>query len=264
MVFRSLMDILYCIPVWQNKKYQNFISDANPDIVFLFAIGESFIYRNVRYLRKKTRAKIILSVEDDVYGAAVKKHSLLSWIEAKRLKIMFEDADKLYGASQMLCEKYSQLFNSTFSPIYKGCVFNSPRDEVNNPITIVYAGNLLYGRLETMALLSEAIRKINKYGIKIQLMVYSGTKINEEELSIINDGVSVIFGGLKPYDEIKSIMYRSDITLHVESFEPSMIDLVRYSFSTKIIDCLQSGIQHVIGPSHIASVEYARTIPDHM
>ena len=56
-------------------------------------------------------------------------------------------------------------------------------------------------------------------------------------------------------------MKNADIVLHVESFEEKQKELVKYSFSTKIIDCLQSGnVVLGIGPSNIASIEYLKKI----
>ena len=132
----------------------------------------------------------------------------------------------------------------------------------NSPVEIVYAGNLLYGRIDTLSTITSALRKINKNGVKMRLTVFSGTKVTDEQISCINDGASAVFAGQKPFDEVKKILNHADITLHVESFEPQMQKIVRYSFSTKIIDCLQSGnTMLVVGPKNIASVEYPRAIP---
>lgn len=65
--------------------------------------------------------------------------------------------------------------------------------------------------------------------------------------------------GPRSYDEIKHIMHEADVVLHVESFDEKSIETVKYSFSTKIIDCLQSGSQILgVGPSGIASIEYLK------
>ncbi len=48
--------------------------------------------------------------------------------------------------------------------------------------------------------------------------------------------------GPRSYDEIKHIMHEADVVLHVESFDEKSIETVKYSFSTKIIDCLQKWI----------------------
>lgn len=261
-ILRTVIDFIYRLPLWRNSRYKKFINDINPDIVFLFAIADSFIYENVKYIKKHSNARIVISAEDDVYGAVTDKKGILSKIEKKRLKKMFQIADKLYGASQLMCQAYSKQFNRDFQPIYKGCEFHSIKNTVNNPIEIVYAGNLLYGRLDTLSLIANAIRKINRNEQRMRLSIYSGTKVSEEKIRPINDGMSAIFCGLKPFDEIKSILNNSDITLHVESFQQDMQKLVRYSFSTKIIDCLQSGnTMMVVGPANIASVEYPRSIP---
>lgn len=261
-LIRLLVDLIYIIPIWRNKKYKQFLEDINPDIVFLFAIPEAFVYHNIKHIKKHTRAKFIMSVEDDVYGMVFSKMDPLSIIEKRRLKRMFNMADKLYGASQIMCDNYSQIFKKAFTPIYKGCEFGSLKSSINNPIDVVYAGNLLYGRLETLIKIVNAIRAINEERVNIRLTVFSGTKLREDQAQQINDGVNAVFEGVKPYEYIKGVLASSDVTLHVESFEKKMQSLVRYSFSTKIIDCLQSGnTLLVVGPPNIASVEYPRTIP---
>jgi len=256
------LDILYCLPIWRNRNYKKFIETIHPDVVFLFATADSFVYKNVKYIKRHTNAKIAITSEDDVYGAMSDNKDWLSRIRKKRFKRMFRMADSLYGASQMMCDAYSDLFGRQFKPIYKGCEFAKVRTQVNHPIEMIYAGNLLYGRIETLSLLADALRKINKDEVVMRLTVYSGTRVSKEDIAAINDGRSSIFAGQKPYDEIKTLMHLSDITLHVESFEPDIQKLVRYSFSTKIIDCLQSGnTMMVIGPKNIASVEYSKSIP---
>lgn len=261
-IIGTAIDFIYQLPLWRNARYKQFIRDINPEIIFLFAIADSFVYENVKYLKKHTKAKIIVSVEDDVYGAVAEKKGILPIIKKNRLKSLIQIADKLYGASQLMCEAYSKQFNREFFTIYKGCEFQGIKQKVNNPIEIVYAGNLLYGRLDTLSEIANAIREINRNGLIMRLSIYSGTKVSDDAILCINDGKSAIFCGLKPFEEIKNILNKSDITLHVESFLPEMQKLVRYSFSTKIIDCLQSGnTMMVVGPKNIASVEYPRSIP---
>ena len=67
--------------------------------------------------------------------------------------------------------------------------------------------------------------------------------------------------GARPFNEIVRIMKDADIVLHVESFNPVNMKIVRLSYSTKISDCLQSGsMMMVVGPDGIASVEEAKLI----
>ncbi len=91
--------------------------------------------------------------------------------------------------------------------------------------------------------------------------VYSNTPIDEDEKRQWFDNINAYYMGVRPYDEIKTILNEADIVLHVESFEEDRMKAVKYSFSTKIIDCLQSGSVVVgIGPSGIASIEYIRKV----
>ena len=67
--------------------------------------------------------------------------------------------------------------------------------------------------------------------------------------------------GSRRFADIQEILKEADIVLHVESFEPQNIKIVRLSYSTKISDCLESGsMMLVVGPSGIASVEEAKCI----
>ena len=63
--------------------------------------------------------------------------------------------------------------------------------------------------------------------------------------------------GCKPYDEVCIEMDHSDLVLFLESFERKSIQTTRLSFSTKIIDCMQSSASILaIGPLEIASIDY--------
>jgi hypothetical protein len=63
--------------------------------------------------------------------------------------------------------------------------------------------------------------------------------------------------GSLPYEDIKKALKSADIVLHVESFDPNQVKITRLSFSTKIIDCMQSGsCMMAIGPDNIASIDY--------
>ena len=253
--------MVYSSKIWFNKKLKNYIKDFQPDIVFCFAIAEPFRYNIVKYAKKYTNAKVVMWVADDVYGQTCDMNFITKNIYRKRYREMFAMVDKVYGVSQMLCEEYMNLYNLQITPLYKGCDLNPCKKKIGNPIQMVYAGNLLYGRDETLAVLATEIREINQGETKIQLSVYSGTPVSEEiRESLSIDGCSTLYAA-QPYEEIKRIMSEADIVLHVESFSKEQINKVRLSFSTKIVDCMQSGsAMMVIGPKGIASVEYPRGI----
>ena len=48
---------------------------------------------------------------------------------------------------------------------------------------MLYTGNLLIGRFDTILAVSDALKKINADGVKIELDVYSGSYITPEDLA---------------------------------------------------------------------------------
>lgn len=254
------VDILYSSKIWLNKKIKNYLREVNPDIVFCFAITDAFRYYLVHYIKNNMNAKIVLFIADDVYSQA-ENSMLLGNTYKRRYKKLFQMVDKVYGASELLCKEYSERFKIKVTPLYKGCSFTTPHEDINTPLKIVYAGNLLYGRDKSLSVLANAISNVNKDGIKVKLEIYSPTIVNDEAKKCLNVKDSSCLCGVKPYSEIVNIMRNADIVLHVESFEQKQIEAVRLSFSTKISDCMQAGTcMMVIGPKGIASVEYPRTI----
>ena len=258
---RAFVEFVYSTKIWLNSKLKNYISEFNPDIVFCFAIAEPFRYNIIKYIKTYTKAKVVMWVADDVWGQTQNMNWLLRTVYKARYRHLFRYADRVYGVSQMLCDEYSQLFNTPIKPLYKGCDLTPSKTSVGHPIRMVYAGNLFYGRDKTLIALVNAIKDINKDNRKVALSIYSATKVPDEVYRLLDVEGSSTMCGVRPYEEIKKIMSEADIVLHVESFDEKQIKDVRLSFSTKIIDCMQSGAaMMVIGPKGIASVEYPRRI----
>ena len=256
-----IAEIVYSSKIWLNKKIKSYITKQNPDIAFCFAISDPFRYHLCKYL-KSLSVPIAMYIADDVYGAYIKKKGFVTKRYKKRFESMIKMADKVYGASEMMCEKYSSLFGVKATPLYKGCILSKPKTHHNTPIRLAYAGNLFYGRSDTLGAVAKALQEINEInGPVAQLEIYTGSPITKELDQTLNIAGSSRIMGQKPYSEIVEILKTVDIVLHVESFEQEQIDIVKYSFSTKIIDCLQSGsVMMVVGPKGIASVEYPRSI----
>ena len=248
--------------LWRDKQFDRFIKKASPDILFAFATSPYILWPLIQYLKKHTTCKVVLLVADDVYGSYDRCAFYRRGYLRRELENCILAADKLYGISDEMSELYANRFGRPVATLYKGCDLTmEPKQYLNQPLRFVYAGNLLWGRADTLAQVAEVLEKINQDGQKAVLEVYTGTTVTEElRQRLEKDSTSRIMGS-RPYEEIKRILHEADVVLHVESFEKKQQDTVRYSFSTKIIDCLQSGAQVLgIGPAGIASIEYLKKV----
>ena len=255
-----LNDIVINTRLWQNKRYKDYLHLFNPDIVFYFAKSEAFLYQNLKYLRRHSKAKFVMFFADDMYSL-YQGRGLKNWIFRQRFPKIARMADKNYGASVLMCNTYSKQFGISLTPLYKGCNISNSKTTLNTPVRIVYAGNLYYGREKTLAAIARALQGINSEKQLATLEIYTNTIITDEIDAMLNiDRSSKIMGG-RPFSEIQKILREADVVLHVESFDPQNIKIVRLSYSTKISDCLQSGsMMLVVGPDGIASVEEAKLI----
>lgn len=248
--------------LWRDKQFDRFIKKASPDILFAFATSPYILWPLIQYLKKHTTCKVVLLVADDVCGSYDRCAFYRRGYLRRELENCILAADKLYGISDEMSELYANRFGRPVATLYKGCDLTmEPKQYLNQPLRFVYAGNLLWGRADTLAQVAEALERINQDGQKAVLEVYTGTTVTEElRQRLEKDSTSRIMGS-RPYEEIKRILHEADVVLHVESFEKKQQDTVRYSFSTKIIDCLQSGAQVLgIGPAGIASIEYLKKV----
>lgn len=248
--------------LWLNRYFKNFISKNEPDILFAFATSPYILWPLIQYLKKQTHCKVVLLVADDVYGSYERCAACRKGYLKRELKKCIDAADKLYGISDEMSELYEKQFAKPVETLYKGCDFSrEPKQYLKRPLRFVYAGNLLWGRDDTLAAVAEALEKINQDGRKAALEIYTGATITEQLKQKLNKGSSSRIMGSRRYDEIKQIMHDADVVLHVESFQKAAIEMVRYSFSTKIIDCLQCGSQVLgIGPAGIASINYLKKV----
>lgn len=247
---------------WLNRYFDEFVQACKPDIFFAFATSPYILWPLIRYLKKHTHCKIVLLVADDTYGSYDSIAFYRRGYHKRELKNCIMAADKLYGISDEMSELYQQRFGKPVTTLYKGCdLSEEPKGHLNNPLRFVYAGNLFWGRDDVLAELASALETINTDSVKARLEIYTGTTITPDLEKKLNRGENSRIIGSRSYDEIKQIMHNADVVLHVESFDPKQVEVTKYSLSTKIIDCLQSGTQVLgIGPSGLASIEYLKKV----
>jgi hypothetical protein len=258
-----LRELIWLFPVWKNDKLKKFVLDFAPDIIYMHGHNNLYMHRLLDYCRKLTGAKVAMYWGDDMYGR--KSSAPLGYLYETLLRSHYRKSIKLssllFGGSLKLCNEYSAIFSKQFVPFFKECkqVHYDKNKTIGNPITIVYAGNLLFGREQMMIKFVNALKRVNAKSLARQyrLKIFSNTNPTVESLAVLDDKTNCCFMGCKPYEEVCKEMDKSDLVLFLESFDRKSIQITRLSFSTKIIDCMQSSAGILaIGPLEIASMDY--------
>lgn len=256
--FFLIRELIWKIGKWKTKELNTFLNEYKPDIVFSFCL-ESLYYNNlIDYCRDYTESKLALFFADDVYSYAKRNPAYLIYkhYSRQRIKKLAKTSDLIYGATPQLCDEYSDIFKKKITPLYKTCEdIIQNKSEVNKPLKITYTGNLFYGRWKTLALIAQAIKEINLDSTKARLDIYTTGLTTKQMDNMLNlEGASQLLGAI-PYEQVKEVLKDSDIVLHVESFDKREIKKTRLSFSTKIVDCMQSGsCLLAVGPEETASI----------
>jgi hypothetical protein len=89
--------------------------------------------------------------------------------------------------------------------------------------------------------LVRTLRQLNSQTLRAQLHIYTGTQLDRKSLALLNDGTHSIVHGLITPQQLVEQYRASDVAIHCESFGLKYRLMTRLSFSTKIIDCFQSG-----------------------
>ena len=265
-VFLFFREVIWKIGRWNNKKLDAFLENNRFDCIFAFGADPIYLQNIVLYCAIRANARLFLYFVDDIYSnTSYSPLGLLYKCTLRRaIKRTVVQATKIYGISKELCDEYEAIFNRKIELLHKCCDFTNTvvRSIVSHPINIVYAGNLYYGRKDILGALADEIEKINHSDTQIRLDIYTSATITPEINEEFNRGASTRVLGTRTYEEIKGILSKADLVLHVESFDKKQILLTRLSFSTKITDCLQSGNGvMVIGPNNVASIRYLGSIP---
>lgn len=246
---------------WITPQFREVIEHFSPDVVFTFAKSEPQYYQSVRWIKQNTNAKVVLFLVDDVAAY----YRSLSPKTGRRLLQDFESlmglADRVYAVTEELRREY-RAYSHDIGLLQKGCFFTYPvKKTVDSPLSILYAGNLLFGRDKTLAAIVQSLRRINDGQVRVCLHVFTGTEISDKLCAQLDAGRTTILHGAQDYKRLQLQMSTSDLVLHMESFDEADKCAVRYSFSTKLTDCMQSGSGLLaVGPADLASIRFTKQL----
>lgn len=251
---------------WDNESFAHFISDFEPEIIFM-PIYDCFYMHYILYnIQRISGAKILLYSGDDVYSYNRYRCSPLYYINQFFLRRTINRTIKMASAIICLSAIETDMFKNVFpnTNVFQVCksfpIIEETRyesEESLKPLTILYAGNLGYGRWKTLTIIGEALEMLNKDDLKCCLNVYTATKLTKVQYRILSQYRFITINGEITQDQVIKLQKNSDILLNIESFENRYKSMVRMSFSTKIVDYLFSGRCILsVGPQDVNSISY--------
>ena len=259
-----VQDILWGTNVWKSSELKSFLCDCNPDFIFTLFTNNVIINRLILHIVKTLNKPLILYAWDNNYQWNKYQRSPLRWInhyfERVYMRKVINQAKKFYVISDIQKQDYECIFRKPCSILTKGADFfgDMPvKDADNDILQLVYTGNVSANRWKSLAIIVDALQRLNKKKVVAQLRIYTGTPLTAMmEKALNKEGSSFVMGSVAAND-IVEIQKQADILVHVEAFEPKYKFAVRQSFSTKIVDYLhQAKCIFAVGPADVASIDY--------
>lgn len=242
-----LREIVWKFGKWNTPEIERFIKDFNPDLIFAPCYGSNYMHRLTELVHKTARVNIISYISDDHYGNRQLQWAPWYWINhfilRRNTRRIFRHYSLVYTMTdeqKLSCERN---FGANMRILRKAatCSREEEKKETHSPVKFMYAGGIYLNRWKTLGLLAREMRKLNADQIKFKLDIYTNNPLTPAMRKAINDGRTSTVHPVVGPDELKRLYSESDIALHCESFDMVNRLAVRLSFSTKIVDCLESG-----------------------
>ncbi|MBQ8859973.1 MAG: hypothetical protein IJ015_01380 [Ruminococcus sp.] len=256
-------EFLWTLFNFRTPELETFIKEFKPDVIFAPCYSYYHVSKLALYVKSIADCPMISYISDDNYSIRQFRFSPSFWINRlitrKWIRRHFSQCSLVYTMTQLQKEEYEELFGIRMKVLCKAADFSEQIKEPQSPIKIIYAGGLYLNRWKILGKVAKALEVINQSHIKAQLHIYSASKLSEKQSEKLNDGRNSFLHGAVPYTQLKEKYDESDIAVHVESFDLKNRCITRLSFSTKIIDCMNSGCAILaIGPKSQAGIAYLK------
>lgn len=244
---RLIRELLWKFGRWKNCNLKNFVLGFNPDVIFAPCYSFHYMMRLTEIVKSIYGVPVISYISDDFYTNVQISYDPLFWINhifiRRHVRKVFRLYDLVYTMTDEQKAQCERDLHANMKILRKSGVFDKSKEKqvVNTPIRFVYAGGLYLNRWKTLSVLADAIRSVNRDKTEAVLDIYTRGEISPEIKSKLDDGITSTIHPPVSMDELMDIYAKSDVALHVESFDKKYVHNVRLSFSTKIVDCMDSG-----------------------
>lgn len=254
--------------VWQSGRWQScgfwqWVADFAPDIVLLQAGDCAFMYRLAVKVAKKQNAKLVIYNSEGYYfknfdyfrssGIAKLLYPIFWWDLKKAVKKAYHRCAHIFYLCDGLKMAYDREFSAPSETIYTASELTAGNfTGQNNTFKVSYCGNLGLERHKGLIEIADALQSISK---DIHIDVYG--RASQAVIEDFEKCSGIRYHGLIPYDQVKTVMYESDVILHIESFDAFYREDLKFAFSTKIADALSCGTCFLLyAPENLACSQY--------
>lgn len=256
-----------CVKPWKFEKLNKWINNFKPDVIFFQSSNVYKIFDMVMYLKDKYNIPLIMQTTDDY---VTQKISLdLFYIinqqkMIKRYRKAVNASNCVFAIGDMMAEEYKERFGGNYKVAMNSVDIQNDLikyDNVHNDvIQLTYAGNIGLNRWKVLSAIGKALANIqNEHNIKAKLNIYSINEPSKKVLNQLNIKNVMEFKGAINQKQLIDVRNKSDILIHVESFDKKNKYITRLSVSTKIPEYLLSErCILAIGPEDVASIKYIK------
>lgn len=255
-------DLMWKFSRWFNNDLKKWLLKEMPTCIFVAPGNSSFFYDIAFKCSKFLKIPIVTYICDEYYFARPNKSlldNLYNIFLRKKIKKLVNKSDRIITICDELTNLYKNHFNIAATTIMTGTSYDIEKKQkrVLRPTSITYMGNIRCNRFNSLRQVGEKLDYINKlYKTNYKLEIYSNEK-DSNILKSFENIESIEFKGFVSGKEYERIFKKSEVLMHTEAFDKYNKEIVKYSISTKIADCLGSGIcLFAYGPRGVASIDY--------
>lgn len=267
--FRYLLrDMAWGISRWYTKRLKSWIDSQKPDVIFLAPGYAKFIYDIALKISKTYKLPIVTYICDDFYfvndkGALIAR--LQVGLLKRKISQLMNSVNGIISICDEIKDNYEKKFGVRCMTLMTGSGFNVDDAEkyfdkkIHNKNALVYLGNVRCNRYKSLIQIGHALEQINNQdNTDFKLKIYTSEKA-ESILNCLSEVKTIELCGYVSGEKFLQTLCSAEVLVHTESFDESMIDLVKHSISTKIADSLASGRKFfAYGPQNIASINYLK------
>ena len=235
-------ELLWKLGNWKTKELDAFLDEFKPDIILHGMDGYIHMNRLVRYAQKRTGAKAIGYIWDDNFTYKQSKkvgYKVYRYFQRKSLKKLAKQTEAFFAITPKTKQEADEFFNIDCTLLSKPLTTIPVAESyeiLNQPLKMLYTGNLLIGRDKTLAKMSFALKAINQGACKVVLDVYTQTALTDEYLQETGNDFCKIHPPI-PQAEVLQLQKEADVLLFLEDLSDENL-MARLSFSTKITSTL--------------------------